>query len=94
MESAKLLAQFARGIAASLLVMAVLVVSLVFVGMSDATTDASIAQLYVMAGIYAVLSWSALAYTLFGDRESMRWAALLVPVLPALLLAFLSRIAA
>ena len=74
-----------RGVAAWLLVLASVFLAIAFLGVGNATTDASAAQLYIMAGTYLALSWAALAYCLLGSREWLRWALLLVPFFPALL---------
>jgi hypothetical protein len=81
-----------RGVLAWLLVFASLFFAIAYLGVSSATTDASATQLYVSAGIYLMVSWAALAYCLLGTRERLRWALLLAPLSPVLVLAGLTAI--
>ena len=76
---------FVRGLLAWLLVLFTLFLAMAWVGVGNATTDASAAQLLIGGGIYAVASWSALAYSLLGTKEWLRWGLLIVPLSPVLL---------
>ena len=84
-EFVKFFAWSARGVLAWILVIVTLFLAIAYVGVGNATTDASAAQLYIVGGAYALVSWSALAYTLLGTNERLRWLGLIVPLLPVVL---------
>ena len=76
-----------RRIVAALLLFSSLIFALIFVGVSNATTDATATQLYVQASIYLLFVAGCLAVAMKAKRAWLCWSSLLLGSAPLLLFA-------